>query len=170
MILDDAALKPYAAIDSVHVDPVDPMPVVDPAILLNGFPAEAAERLFEVAGLGSGSPQVMVEVRHLGGAYSREGSHPSAFAHRAARFSVLAVGMAMNEASAAGALAHADQLFAVLADWDTGGVWPNFGIPHDAVSARRCYDEPTLARLRQVVATYDPQGVLQAGAYTRAID
>ncbi len=169
VILDDARLRPYTEIDSVHADPVDPMPVVDPAILLNGFPAEAAERLLAVAGPGSGSPQVMVEVRHLGGAYAREGAYPSAFSHRAARFSVLTVAVAADEEMAAGGLSHADQLFMVLADWDTGGVWPNFGIPHDAVSARRSYDEPTLARLREVVEIYDPQGVLQAGAYTRAV-
>jgi hypothetical protein len=168
VILDDARLRPYPEIDAVHADPVDPMPVVDPAILLNAFPAEAAERLLAVAGPGSGSPQVMVEVRHLGGAYAREGTHPSAFAHRAARFSVLTVAVAADEAMAAGGLAHADQLFTALADWDTGGVWPNFGLPHDAASARRCYDEATLARLREVTATYDPKGVLQAGAYTRA--
>jgi hypothetical protein len=169
VILDDARLRPYAEIDAVHADPVDPMPVVDPAILLDGFPAEAAERLLVVAGPDSGSPQVMVEVRHLGGAYARESAYPSAFSHRSAKFSVLTVAVAADEAMAAGALAHADQVFAALADWDTGGVWPNFGIPHDAASARRCYDEPTLARLREVVDTYDPQGVLQAGAYTRAV-
>jgi hypothetical protein len=169
VVLDDASLRPYTEIDHVHADPVDPMPVVDPAILLNGFPGEAAERLLAVAGPGSGSPHVLVEVRHLGGAYAREGAHPSAFSHRAARFSVLTVGMAMDEATAAASRAHADQVFAALGDWDTGGVWPNFGIPHDAASARRSYDEPTLARLRKVVDTYDPQGVLQAGAYTRAV-
>jgi hypothetical protein len=168
VILDDAKLRPYAEIDAVHADPVDPMPVVDPAILLSAFPAEAAERLLAVAGPGSGSPQVMVEVRHLGGAYAREGAYPSAFSHRAAKFSVLTVAVAADEEMAAGGLSHADSLFMALADWDTGGVWPNFGIPHDAVSARRSYDVPTLARLREVVATYDPQGVLQAGAYTRA--
>ena len=91
VILDDANLRPYTEIDHVHADPVDPMPVVDPAILLNAFPAEAAERLLAVAGYGSGSPQVMVEVRHLGGAYAREGAYPSAFSHRAAKFSVLTV-------------------------------------------------------------------------------
>ncbi len=170
VILDDATLRPYSEVDHVHADPVDPMPVVDPAILLDGFPAEAAERLLRVAGHGSASPQVMVEVRHLGGAYSREGAHPCAFDHRAARFSVLTVGMAFDEASAGVALSHAAELFAALGEWDTGGVWPNFGIPHDALSARRSYAEPTLARLRAVVDSYDPQGVLQAGAYTRAVD
>ena len=83
--------------------------------------------------------------------------------------SVLTVGMAMDEESAASSLDHAHRVFAALADWDTGGVWPNFGVPHDAVSARRSYSEQTLARLREVVDTYDPQGVLQAGAYTRAV-
>jgi hypothetical protein len=164
VILDDAMLRPYPEIDHVHADPVDPMPVTDPAILLDGFPAEAADRLFAVAGPASGSPQVMVEVRHLGGEYAREGAHPTAFDHRAARYSVLAVGMAEDPRS----LPHAAEVFAALADWDTGGVWPNFGIPHDAASARRCYSPETLARLAGIVRTYDPQGVLQAGHYTRA--
>jgi hypothetical protein len=168
VILDDAAVKPYTAIDSVHADPVDPVPVCDPSILLSEFPQEAAERLLEVAGHGSGSPLLGVEVRHLGGAYAREGAHPDAFSHRAARFSLLAAGLAMDHASAAVTLAYADQVFAALRPWDTGGVWPNFGAPHDAASARRAYDERTLRRLREVVDTYDPQGVLQAGAYTRA--
>ncbi len=159
-------LRSCPEIDHVHADPVDPMPVTDPAVLLHDFPAEAAERLLAVAGSGSGSPQVMVEVRHLGGAYARPGPHPSAFCHRAAPYSVLAVGMAPDPRS----LPHAADVFAALADWDTGGVWPDFGPPHDALSARRAYDAPTLDRLREVVATYDPRGVLQAGHYTRAID
>ncbi|MGY1681099.1 FAD-binding oxidoreductase [Geodermatophilus sp. SYSU D01176] len=169
VILDDASLRPYTEIDHVHADPVDPTPVVDPAILLDAFPAEAADRLLSLTGPGSGSPQLLVEVRHLGGEYAREGAHPSAFSHRAARFSVLTVGMAMDEAMRAGALAHAHQVFAALADWDTGGVWPNFGVPHDAASARRSYDPATLARLAEVTRTYDPQGVLQAGHYTRVV-
>lgn len=164
VILDDAALKPYTAIDSVHADPVDPMPVVDPAMLLSEFTDETAAVMLAVAGYGSGSPQVLVEVRQLGGAYAREGRHPSAFDHRAARFSVLAVGMAADPT----ALPHAELLFAALAEWDTGGVWPNFGPPHDDDTARRAYDPATLARLVSIARTYDPHGVLQAGSYVRA--
>jgi hypothetical protein len=170
VLLDDALQRPYTEIDHVHADPVPPMPVTDPSILLDGFPAGAAERLLGLAGSGAGSPQILVEVRHLGGAYAREGAHPNAFSHRAARFSVLTVGLAADDAMAEANLDHAHRLFAALADWDTGGVWPNFGVPHDAVSARRSYDPPTLARIRDVVRTYDPQGVLQAGHYTRAVD
>jgi FAD/FMN-containing dehydrogenase len=164
VILDDAGLKPYAAIDSVHADPVDPMPVIDPAMLLTAFTAETAERLLEVAGYGSGSPQLMVEVRQLGGAYARESEHPNAFSHRAAGFSVLAVGMAEDPR----ALPHWDRLYAALSEWDTGGIWPNFGPPHDARTARRAYDGQTLRRIVEVSRKYDPDGVLQIGEYARA--
>jgi hypothetical protein len=165
VILDDAALKPYTAVDSVHADPVDPMPVIDPAILLNDFPEEAAEMLLAVAGYGSGSPQVMVEVRQLGGAYAREGQHPNAFDHRDAKFSLLVVGMAPDPRTGP----HAELVFAALADWDTGGIWPNFGQAFDAVSARRAYKEETLQRFAEITRTYDPDGVLNIGRYTREL-
>jgi hypothetical protein len=53
--------------------------------------------------------------------------------------------------------------------WRCGGVWPNFGPPHDARTARRAYDEETLQRIAEVSRKYDPDGVLQIGEYARAI-
>jgi hypothetical protein len=164
VILDDAAVKPYTAIDSVHADPVDPMPVIDPAILLNDFTDEGAERLLAIAGPGSGSPQILVEVRALGGAYARETAHPNAFSHRAARFSLLAVGMAEGPARE-----HTDGLFRAMSEWDTGGIWPNFGPAVDEQTALRAYDEETLERLVDIAETYDPYGVLQVGGFTRMV-
>jgi hypothetical protein len=164
VVLDDACLRPYTEIDAVHADPVEPMPVIDPAVLLTEFNEAAAERLLDLAGHGSTSPQLMVEVRQLGGAYAREGRYPSAFSHRAARFSVLTVALA----DAPGAMEHAEQLFAALGEWDTGGIWPNFGPAHDAGTARRAYDEDALRRIVEVTRTYDPDGVLQIGAFARA--
>ncbi|HET6876406.1 MAG TPA: FAD-binding oxidoreductase [Jatrophihabitans sp.] len=163
VILDDAAVKPYAAVDSVHADPVDPMPATDPAMLLTDFPDEAVARFLERVGPGSGSPQIMVEIRQLGGAYAREGRHPSAFVHRDARFSLLAVGIAVDPR----VLPHAHALFAALGDWDTGGIWPNFGAPHDDATARRAYDTATLERLAAVAERYDPEAVLAANAFAR---
>ncbi len=163
VLLDDTAVKPYAAVDSVHADPVDPMPARDAAMLLTDFTDEAAGRLLSVAGPGSGSPQIVVEVRQLGGAYAREGSHPSAFVHRDAAYSLVAVGIAMDPS----VTPHANRLFAALADWDTGGTWANLGPVHDPTSARRAFDEPTLGRLAAVAERYDPDGVLVAGTFLR---
>jgi hypothetical protein len=165
VILDDAALKPFTAVDSVHADPVDPMPVIDPSILMSDFPADAADMLLAVAGYGSGSPQVMVEVRQLGGAYARGPQHPNAFDRRDAKFSLLVVGMAPDPR----ADAHAELVFAAMADWDTGTVWPNFGPVSDVRAARRAYDEPTLQRFAEINRRYDPAGVLQYGRYTREL-
>jgi hypothetical protein len=163
VILDDAAVKPYAAVDSVHADPVDPMPVVDRGMLLTDLDDETVRRLLDVAGLDSGSPQVIVEIRQLGGAYARAAQHDSAFDHRSAGYSVLVVGMAPDPRVAP----HVHELFTALAEWDTGGIWPNFAPPHDALTAQRAYSAATLARLADVAHRYDPDGVLAAGAFAR---
>jgi FAD/FMN-containing dehydrogenase len=168
-ILDDCAVKPYAAVDSVHTDPVDPTPAIDPAILLAEFPAEAADRLLAVAGHGSGSSLILLEVRALGGQYARAPQHPDAFDHRGARFSVLAVGLAATPDMAAQGMVDAERVFDALAPWDNGRVWPNFGPVHDEYSARRAYDEATRERLAAIVAAYDPDGVLNVGRWTRQI-
>ena len=165
VILDDVAVKPYAAIDSVHADPVDPMPVADKGMLLADLSDEPVRRLLEVAGPGSGSPQIMLEVRQLGGAYAREAEHPSAFDHRAAKYSLLAVGVAMDPR----VRPHGDALFAALADWDFGGVWPNFAPPYDKATARRAYGADTLRRLADVSERYDPDRVLAAGSFARMV-
>jgi hypothetical protein len=136
---------------------------VDKGMLLTRLPDEAVRRLLDLAGPGSSSPQVMVEVRQLGGAYAREGQHPSAFAHRTAGYSVFVVGMAPDPR----VVPHVHELFTALADWDTGGIWPNFGPPYDEATAQRAYDAATLARLAEVAERYDPDRVLAAGAFAR---
>ncbi|HYJ74186.1 MAG TPA: FAD-binding protein [Kineosporiaceae bacterium] len=163
-VLDSVGVHTYPEIDLVHTDPLDPVPAHEVSTLLSGFDTDAAEVLLGAAGPGSGSPQVLVELRQLGGAYAYEGDHPSAFAHRSAAYSLLAVGIA----GMPGVEEHASSLVAALRPWDTGRVWPNFAPPHDAASARRAYDPATLARLTEITAAYDPHGVLAAGAYTRA--
>jgi hypothetical protein len=165
VILDNAMYRPYTEIDNVHNDPVDPTPAADPAILLDDFPAEAAERLLDVAGVGSGSPLILLEVRALGGTYAREARYPNAFSHRSARYSVLAVGIMPDPAVPV----HAQKVFDALADWDTGGVWPNFGPALDGPTARRAYDPATLARLQEISHRYDPAGVLHLGRWTREV-
>jgi hypothetical protein len=164
MLFDDVAVKPYTAIDSVHADPVDPMPVIDRGMLLTSLTDEAVTRFLSLVGPGSDSPQVAVEIRQAGGALGREAAHANAFDHRAAGYSVLTIGIAFDPRVAP----HSEALFSALADWDTGGCWPNFAPPHDATTARRAYSPATLARLAAVADRYDPDNVLAAGAFVKA--
>ena len=157
VLLDDVGLKPYTAIDSVHTDPLDPTPAYEAAAVLTDFPGEAADALLDLTGPGTGSPQVLVEVRQMGGAIARGGEHPSAFGSRGAAYSLLTVGIAGTP----GVESHAAAILESLAPWTGGHRLPNFTFaPEDYVDA---YDEQTLARLRRAIRTYDPQGVMSIG-------
>jgi FAD binding domain-containing protein len=157
ILLDDVALKPYTAIDSVHTDPLDPVPAYEAATVLTDFPGQAVDALLTMTGPGSGSPQVLVEVRQMGGATGREGEHQSAFCARGAAYALLTVGIAGTP----GVESHAAGVLEALAPWTGGHRMPNFTFePADYLDA---YDEPTLARLRRAIRTYDPQGVMAIG-------
>jgi hypothetical protein len=157
VLLDDVALKPYTEVDSVHTDPLDPTPAYEAAAVLTDFPAEAADALLSMTGPGSGSPQVLVEVRQMGGATARSGSHESAFCARGAAYALLVVGITDTP----GVEAHAEAVVKALAPWTGGYRMPNFTFAaEDYLDA---YDEPTLARLRRAIRTYDPYGVMAIG-------
>jgi FAD/FMN-containing dehydrogenase len=157
VILDDVADKPYTAIDSVHTDPLDPTPAYEAGNVLTEFTAETADALLALTGPGVASPQILVEVRQLGGAFARPGEHPSAFASRDAAYSLLVVGIA----EIPGVEDHAAAILEAMAPWIGGHRLPNFTFtPEEYVDA---YDEVTLARLRRALRTYDPDGVMTIG-------
>ena len=157
VLLDDVALKPYTAIDSVHTDPLDPLPAYEAAAVLTDFPAETADALLALTGPGSESPQVLVEVRQMGGATARGGEHESAFSARGAAYSLLTVGIAGTP----GLESHAATILEAVGPWTGGPRLPNFTFaPEEYVDA---YDDVPRARLRRAIRTYDPQGVMAIG-------
>jgi hypothetical protein len=159
VLIDDVRVKPYTEIDSVHTDPLDPMPVHEHHALLGDFPAEAVQALVSAAGPGSPSQELLVEIRQLGGAYARGGEHASAFCPRHASYSVLAVGLP-------GPDTERDQ--AVLADalapWTLPDRLPNFSFTPGQLAA--AYTPAVRARLVAALGAYDPDEVL---AISRAL-
>jgi hypothetical protein len=157
VILDDVSHRPYAEVDAVHTDPVDPMPVIEAATVLTDFPAEAVDALLALTGEGAVSPQVLVEVRQMGGEIARPGRHESAFCAREAAYALLLVGIA----EVPGVEAHAAEVLAAMAPWTGGHRMPNFTF--EAEDYRDAYDSATTSRLRRAVRRYDPQGVIAIG-------
>jgi FAD/FMN-containing dehydrogenase len=155
-LLDDVAVKPYTAIDSVHTDPIDPMPVREHHQLLGGFTPETIEALLAVAGPGTASQQLLVEVRQLGGAFAVEGEHPSAFHPRHGAYSVLAVGLPGPET-----VRDHDAIECALTPWELPTRLPNFSFTPEQLAA--AYSADGLARLRAAQAAYDPDGVMAIG-------
>lgn len=157
VILDMVADKPYLEIDSVHTDPLDPTPAFEAAAVLTDFPEEAAGALLDLTGPGVDSPQVLVEVRQMGGAVARPGTHPSAFCARGAAYALLTVGIAGTP----GVQAHSAQILDAMQPWTGGYRMPNFTFEADCYPD--AYDELTKARVRAAIRTYDPDGVIAIG-------
>jgi hypothetical protein len=157
ILIDDVADKPYTAIDSVHTDPLDPVPGSEAATVLTDFPAAAADALLAVTGQGSASPQILVEVRQLGGAIGRAGEHDSAFCSRDAAYSVLVVGIAFVP----GVQDHARSVLDAVSPWTGGHRLPNFTFSAEEMPS--AYDDWTRARLRHAIRSYDPAGVIAIG-------
>lgn len=166
-VLGGYGVMPYAALGSIHADPVDPMPVHEKAVLLEEFPDEALDTLLALVGPSAECPQVIVELRLLGGAISRAPRHAGALCHREAAYALVVIGLAVPPLLAATA-EHAEQVRHGMRQWSGGGMLPNFGASADPVALARTYTGETLARLGTLLASYDPRGVIHAGRALRA--
>lgn len=156
-LLDTVADLPYAAVDAVHMDPTDPMPVWDRGTTLAELPAAAVDALLATAGPQVDVPLVMVELRLLGGAIGRPPAVPNAVAGRDAAFSVYSLGLLAGppvEVVAASCAAVVE----ALRPWEHGGLLNLLGqAGPDRVG--RLWDEADRARLRAVRTAHDPLGV-----------
>lgn len=70
--LDFVAEMPTTAVASIHNDPEEGGPTWIRGFMLDSFDQDSADAILELAGPGSGSPFIAVEVRQLGGATARD--------------------------------------------------------------------------------------------------
>jgi hypothetical protein len=95
------------------------------------------DALLEVAGPGTGSPLLLVELRHLGGALARPTPDAGALATLEGSFALLAGGIATSPDATASIRANLRSLFNSLRKWDTGRGYANFAenLPTDTPAA-----------------------------------
>jgi FAD/FMN-containing dehydrogenase len=166
-ILDTIAERPYSDIGRIHDEPTTPLPVQHNQTLLHSLPAEAVDALIDTAGPDSGSPMLVVELRRLGGALTRNFAAPSAFSHRDAAYALHAVGLSVppdpqNVADAS------QRILDSVEPWATGGIYANFVATTDQDRLATAYDDTTRQRLLTVAQKYDPAGTLAtAGQLSR---
>jgi hypothetical protein len=94
--IDMFAPIPAAALSHIHMDPEQPVPGHGDGMVLGELTPAAIETLVRVAGRGSGSPLLAVELRQLGGAISVPPAEHGALAKTGGAFALFAVGMAMT--------------------------------------------------------------------------
>ncbi|HEU0023209.1 MAG TPA: FAD-binding protein [Thermoleophilaceae bacterium] len=159
-IVDTFGTIPATGLGTLAGDPVDPVPALGDGDLLAELPDEALDALVGVAGPGSGSPLLMVQLRPLGGALSRPSANGGATAHLDAELAVYSVGVAMDAESGAAAAAHVSKVREALRPWSAKRRYLNF--VDVSAPAAQSFDEATFSRLRQVKSKYDPDGLFRA--------
>lgn len=149
---------PYAAVDAIHMDPTEPMPVFTRGGLLRELAPETIDTLLAVAGPDVDVPLVMVELRLMGGALARAAAVPNAVAGREGAYSLKVIAPAPPPLAQVVPLVTA-RVVDALQPWSTGTSFANFVGSAGADGLKRAWPARTLDRLRHVKATVDPDNV-----------
>src|SRR5918994_611604 len=162
-IMDTFGMMPYAAMDSISMDPVDPMGVRQHSEMLSDLSPDAIETLVEVAGAGSGSPLIMLEIRQLGGALARNAEHLSTMGKSDSKFIMNGVGPAFTPEMAEGVVAYLARVTDATRPFQTGDTYVNFMELDDASAERvkAAYAPEDFERLVALKDRYDPHNVFR---------
>jgi FAD/FMN-containing dehydrogenase len=158
-VMDTFAMVPPAGIAELAMDPPDPVPYTARNALLGDLDAQAIDELMAVAGPGSDSQLVMVEMRQTGGALARTAPHHGALASLRGSFVSEAIGLVMYEATALAAVVQTARVQSALAPHAVGH-YLNFA--EEEVDVRDAYSADAYTRLRALKGEYDPDGLFRA--------
>lgn len=162
-LADTVGPMPFTAVDAVHQDPVDPMPMWERGTTLRELPAEAVDAVLAAAGPEVDVPLAIAEIRLLGGAIGRAPAVPNAVSGRDGAFSVLAIGpMAgpLVEVVPAVTQAFVDG----LAPWSTGRGLVNFQGAANPERVGRLWSDADRSRLLAAKRRFDPENLFRFGS------
>jgi FAD/FMN-containing dehydrogenase len=162
-IMDTFGPMPFAAMDSISMDPVDPMGARQHSEMLRELSPEAIETLVEVAGAGSDSPLILLELRQLGGALTRTADRLSTMGKGDSKFIMNGIGPAFTPEMAEGVMAYLARVAEATRPFQTGDTYVNF-MELGGASAQRvkaAYAPEDYERLVALKDRYDPQNLFR---------
>ena len=157
--MDTIAAVPPAGIVDLHMDPPEPSPWASATAMLGELQATAVDALLEAVGPGSGSQLVSVELRHCGGALSREPEGAGALAALPGEILAFGVGIVPVPEAMAPTEAWLGALSAALAPHASGN-YLNFC--DSRVDPLTAFPPETVTRLLEVKQRYDPENLFYA--------
>jgi FAD/FMN-containing dehydrogenase len=159
-VMDTFAVIPSEDLRHLHMDPPEPVPGVGDGMNLDELTPETVNALVAVAGPGSGSPLISVELRQLGGAVAEASPDHGAVGAIDAAFALFAVGMAVSPEAVEAIEERVAALETALGPWKAGRGYFNFSdTPQEGESL---YPPDTYRALQWVKAAYDPAELFQA--------
>jgi berberine-like enzyme len=159
-IIDTFREMPVAEMDKISMDPVNPLGVIQHAELLSDLSPHAVDALVRVAGAGSGSPLIMLELRQLGGALARAPEHLDLLG--SGRFSMNAIGATFTPEMEDSVKAHIARLVEATRPHQTGYTFINF--MEEAPSGdrvRAAYTPEDRDRLVDLKVQHDPDNLFR---------
>jgi hypothetical protein len=160
LIMDTWGQIPAEGLCRIHMDPENPVPGVGEGMTIRELPDEAIDAFAGLAGPGSGSPMLLSELRHLGGALGRPDPDGGALTHLETDYVMYSVGMPMTPELGAAIPQHLEKIEQTMQPWAGEGSYYNF-------TERPCNADAILpvdvcARLGEVKRKWDPDGMIVA--------
>ncbi len=144
---------------TIHMDPEEPVPGLVYTTSVRELPQQGFEAFVESAGPESGSPLLLAELRHAGGALASPAEGGGALSHLDADFVFCGVGMMMAPGMERQINDSLDRVCEALRPWSTDRCYFNFA--DRSVDVETLFDAETLARLREVKRRYDPDDLIR---------
>jgi hypothetical protein len=151
---------PAPALVRIHGDPEGPTPGASNASMLASLPAEAIQKLLEVAGPDSGSALLATELRQLGGQIGRPHEGAGVLPQLDGQFILFGVGLVLSPEMGAKVEADAARLMEALSPWSNGRQYLNFA--ESEVDTSTGYRAGNYARLQAIRSAADPDGLFVA--------
>src|SRR5919112_1593881 len=152
--LDTCATIPAPVLQTLHMDPAQPVAGDAEGALLTDLPANAIDAVVSLAGPNAETPLASVEVRHLGGALARDARGRGAQAKIDAEYLMLAGGLTPTPERKVAVRAHAQVLKDALTLWHADHDYYNFA--ETPAEANAVLPRDAYRRLREIKAHYDP--------------
>ena len=164
LALDTLAPMAMEDLGQITAEPVDPTPVMQQSMLLHDLDDDLIADLTAVVGPDSGSPLMMLQIRHLGGALARPDTDGGACGHLVDPYLLFALGVPAVPALV-GALQNSFVRLAQAVGGHTdGSTVANFLEPGGDLG--RIWPPQTRHRLAQIKQRVDPQSVFRSNRPT----
>ena len=161
--VDMFSVMPYREMDRISMDPPEPLGVYTHVELLGDLTPEAIDALVKMAGVGSNSPLIVLELRQLGGALARPPADLSPIGRRDSKFIMMGIGATPTPEVAQLVQANLARLAEEMRPHKTGATYLNF-LELDGASPERvraAYSPEDWERLVELKDRYDPENLFR---------
>jgi FAD binding domain len=159
-VMDTFAQIPTERLNTIHMDPAQPVPGLGRHELIRELPDDAIDAFVEAADPGAGSPLLLAMLRQGGGALGRAPEGAGALSKLDAAFAMHAYGVPRSPELGDAIGRHLDYLAETMEPWAAGGGFLNMAERPGPLEELLPPD--TCARLAEVKRRWDPAGRIRA--------